>query len=176
MKKSIYLGTFWGLQLTLLPSAIFALGLLWVGFAWVGVQWVNLTAFEAITGGLFAALLHWVGEGWHQFGHALAARQVGYPMQGIELWWFFGRSLYAVDEPELPARVHIRRALGGAPASLLLTLIAGGLALAWQESGGVGYWLALFSFWENLLVFTLGSFLPLGFTDGSTLLWYWGKK
>jgi hypothetical protein len=170
------LGTFLGLQFTLLPSAIFALGLLWTGFAWVGIQWLNLPAFQAVAGGLIVALLHWVGEVWHQYGHALAARQVGYPMRGIEFWWFLGRSVYPVNEPKLPARVHIRRALGGTPASLLLTLLAGGLALGLRELGGLGYWLALFSFLENLLVFTLGAFLPLGFTDGSTLLRYWGKE
>jgi hypothetical protein len=35
--------------------------------------------------------------------------------------------------------------------------------------------LALFAFWNNLLFFTLGALLPLGFTDGSTLLKYWGQ-
>ena len=43
----------------------------------------------------------------------------------------------------------IWRALGGAPVSLLL---------------------------NNLLVFTLRLHLPLGFTDGSTLLYWWSKQ
>jgi hypothetical protein len=36
--------------------------------------------------------------------------------------------------------------------------------------------LLLFFFLDNLLVFTLGAFLPLGFTDGSTLLRYWPQR
>ncbi len=28
---------------------------------------------------------------------------------------------------------------------------------------------------DNLFIFTIGSLLPLGFTDGSTLLHWWGK-
>ena len=30
--------------------------------------------------------------------------------------------------------------------------------------------IAAFLFWDNLLVFTLGALLPLGFTDGSTII------
>ncbi len=96
-------------------------------------------------------------------------------MQGIEMWWLFGQSVYPADEPELPAWVHIRRALGGAPASFVLSLIVGAILLGLREPHGVGYWLAVFFFWENLLVFTMGAFLPLGFTDGSTLIRYWGQ-
>ena len=176
MNRPLSLGTFLGLKHTAFPSAFLATGLLWGLLAMVGVRLLDLSLLEAVKGGLIAALLHWVGEDWHQFGHAWAARRVGYPMQGVELWWFFGRSLYPSDEPELPARVHIRRALGGAPASLVLTLLAGAITLGLQESAGVGYWVGLFFFIENLFVFTLGAFLPLGFTDGSTLLRYWGKE
>jgi hypothetical protein len=39
----------------------------------------------------------------------------------------------------------------------------------------VYWWVALFFFLDNLLVLTLGAFVPLGFTDGSTLLRWWGK-
>jgi hypothetical protein len=41
---------------------------------------------------------------------------------------------------------------------------------------GTLWLLATFFFLDNLLVLTLGSFLPLGFTDGSTLLEWWGKR
>lgn len=176
MNKPLLLGTFLGLNHTALPSALLATGFLWGILAGLGFWLLELSTLEAVLGGLVAALLHWVGETWHQFGHALAARWVGYPMQGVELWWFFGRSIYPPDEPELPARVHIRRALGGAPASLGLTLLSGAITLGLRGSAGVGYWVGLFFFIENLFVFTLGAFLPLGFTDGSTLLRYWGKE
>ena len=35
--------------------------------------------------------------------------------------------------------------------------------------------LAIFLFVENLLVFTLQAFIPLGFNDGSTL-WHWLRR
>jgi hypothetical protein len=41
-----------------------------------------------------------------------------------------------------------------------------------SAAGGVAFYVAAFFALDNLLVFTLGAFLPLGFTDGSTLL-YW---
>ncbi|MFQ5436102.1 MAG: hypothetical protein ACE5FD_14615, partial [Anaerolineae bacterium] len=80
------------------------------------------------------------------------------------------------DEPELPAHIHLRRALGGPAASALLTLLAGLLALALRGAPGLRWPLAAFLFLDNLLVFTLGAFLPLGFTDGSTLLHYWPQR
>ena len=97
-------------------------------------------------------------------------------MTGIRLWWLLGFSLYPPDEGPLPAAVHIRRALGGPAASVLLTLVAGLIAVAVRPLGGAAWWVALFFFLDNLLVFTLGAFLPLGFTDGSTLLRWWGQR
>jgi hypothetical protein len=65
--------------------------------------------------------------------------------------------------------------MGGPAASAVLTLLAAALALALSSVGGVLWWAAVFFFLENLLVFTLGALLPLGFTDGSSL-WYWGRR
>lgn len=174
--QTIPLGTFFGLNHTAAPSALLATGMLAAGLSAVGVLWLGLALPEAVGGGLAAALLHWLGEEVHQQGHALAARRTGYPMSGVRLWWWFGQSLYPADEPELPARVHVRRALGGVPASLALAALGGVAAWGLRQAGGVGYWLAVFVFLENLLVFALGALLPLGFTDGSTLLRYWGKR
>ncbi|NUM45008.1 MAG: hypothetical protein HUU38_09895 [Anaerolineales bacterium] len=175
MKTPYLLGTFLGLKFTLQPSSLIATFGLWGSLTVVGLRGFSLPWWEAVFGGLLATMLYWVSEIWHQYGHALAARWVGYPMIGVELWWAFGRSIYPTDEPELPARVHIRRALGGAPASLVLTLLAGGIMLGMPPDGR-WYWLGGYFFLINLLVFTVGAFLPLGFTDGSTLLRYWKQK
>jgi hypothetical protein len=121
-------------------------------------------------------VLHWASDIVHQLGHARAARKAGHPMIGIQLWWVLSASIYPRDEGSLPASVHIRRALGGPVASLLLTVIAALIALALRPLGGVSWWVALFFFLDNLLVLTLGAFVPLGFTDGSTLLYWWGKQ
>jgi hypothetical protein len=97
-------------------------------------------------------------------------------MIGIRLWWLLSASVYPSDEGSLSAAVHIQRALGGPVASLLLTVIAAMIALALRPLDGVYWWVALFFFLDNLLVFTLGAFVPLAFTDGSTLLYWWGKQ
>ena len=99
-------------------------------------------------------------------------------MIGIRLgeWGLLGTSVYPPDEQTLPARIHIRRALGGPTGSLLLSAVAAVTALALRTVGGALWWVALFFFLDNLVVFTLGAFPPLGFTDGSTLLQWWGKR
>jgi hypothetical protein len=142
----------------------------------IGVSLLDLTLLPAAFGSLLAVGLHWLGELWHQKGHALAARRVGYPMDGVRLWTLLGASLYPRDEPTLPADIHIQRALGGPIASFVLILIALLLLLVVRPTGGVPLLLAQFFLLENIFVFFLGAFLPLGFTDGSTLLRYWGQR
>jgi hypothetical protein len=121
--------------------------------------------------------LHLVANLGHHFGHAWAAARTGYPMSGVLLgkWGLLGTSLYPTSEPALPARIHIRRALGGPLASLGLSLIAGALVLVLPRETML-WWATLFFLADNLGVFFLGSLLPLGFTDGSTLLHWWGKQ
>jgi hypothetical protein len=175
MKKEYPLGRWFGLHHTFVPSAIFGSAVLGITAALAFRLIVN-TWGQAIAAGLFAVPLHRLGELWHQHGHARAARKTGHPMTGIRLFLIFGNSLYPPDEPELPARTHIRRALGGMPASLLLAAITLPFVLWLRAGGGLAYALALFFFLENLLFFGLGALLPLGFTDGITLLKYWGKR
>jgi hypothetical protein len=76
----------------------------------------------------------------------------------------------------LPATIHIRRALGGPVATLAATLLVGLGISALRPAGGLVWWLAAFFFLDGLLIFTLGALLPLGFTDGSTLMHWWGKR
>lgn len=97
-------------------------------------------------------------------------------MLGVRFWTIFGASIYPPDEPELPAEVHIQRALGGPISSAIMTMVVGLLAFFSREAGGVIWYVFVFDWLDNLLVFTLGSFLPLGFTDGSTLLRWWPKR
>ena len=168
------LGRLAGLRLTAGPSVIVGSVVLWVILGNIAL-WLGAPAGAAIGGGLAAVLLHWASDIVHQIGHARAARATGHPMIGIQLWWVLSTSIYPRDEGPLPAAAHIRRALGGPIASLLLTLAAAALALALGPAGGAPWWLAVFVFLDNLLVLTLGALLPLGFTDGSTLLHWWGK-
>ncbi len=174
--KKIELGQMAGLRLSAKPSAIIGFFLLWIILSVVAVALFETATGEAIVGGLIAAALHYGSEIVHNLGHAWAARRTGYPMDGLLLVGVLGVSLYPRDEPPLPAGVHIRRALGGPMASLLLTLVAAAIALTLRPSGGTPWLVGAFFLLENLLLFTLGSLLPLGFTDGSTLLEWWKKR
>jgi hypothetical protein len=158
-----------GLQLSASPSALAGSALLWVLAAVLGKRFLRLSLAGAAAGGLAAVLLHWFAEMWHQFGHSRAAAMTGYPMTGVRLWGTFGASEYPSDEPELPAAIHVQRALGGPVATISLGLLALAFALK-ARRGSVLQALALLVFVENFLVFGLGAFVPLGFTDGSTLL------
>lgn len=168
--ESNQLGKIMGTTITAKMPAIFSTLLLWLIFGAAGYLLFDLSAAAAIGGGLIAAVLHWLSDLLHQSGHVRAARRTGWPMQRLHFHWFLIASLYPRDEPELPASIHVRRALGGIPVSLLLSLVGFLLTLALQPSGGLPLLLSQFFFWENLLVFGLGALLPLGFTDGSTLI------
>lgn len=174
--KRYKVGNVGGLEIVFTASSIVASILLWIVLSALGFWLLALGPAAAVVGGFVAVILHWASEFAHQLGHAWAARRVGYPMKGILLWLLLGVSRYPRDEGQLPASVHIRRALGGPPVSLALAAVGGVAALLLRDSGGLWYWLALFFGLENLLVFTLGAFLPLGFTDGSTLLEWWPKR
>ena len=172
------LGKIAGLSLIATPAAISGSILLFVVLLGVAIGILRLDIGEAIVGSLAAVLLHWVATIAHHLGHAWAARRTGYPMIGIRLGTsaLLATSLYPPDESALPAAIHIRRALGGPTGSLLVSIVGAVIALLLRNSGGLLWWLALFFFLDNFVVFTLGPFLPLGFTDGSTLLHWWRKR
>jgi hypothetical protein len=158
-----------GLSVSVGTSAIIGSLLLWIILSLAGIYLLNFALPKALLLALAAVVLHWAGETLHQLGHAFAARSSGHPMVGIHFWGVLSSSRYPPDEPPLPRSVHVRRALGGPIFSLIITLLAI-IPLLLLRAGTWAWWLALFFFLDNLLVFTIGAFLPLGFTDGSTLL------
>ena len=174
MLESLFLGRIAGLDLSARRTAIYGTLLLWALFAILG--WLlSADPGAALLFGLICTVLHWLSELVHQLGHASAARSTGYPMTGVRFWFILGQSLYPDDEPSLPGRVHIRRALGGPAASILFGGLAGLLAwLVYPNNDLIGGVLIILML-DNLLVLGIGAFLPLGFTDGSTLLAWWGK-
>lgn len=174
--RSLYIGRIGPLTLTAHPTALLSAFILWLLLALFGWLWLDLTPVAALIGGLSAALLHAFSEVVHNLGHAWAAQRTGYPMLGIRLVGPLGQSIYPKDEPPLPSSIHIRRALGGAPVSALHALLWGGLALLLRPVGGASWYVAIFISLDNLLIFTLGAFLPLGFTDGSTLIQHWPTR
>jgi hypothetical protein len=168
-KSRIRLGRLGGLSLSADLSAVLVSLLMWVLFSAVVLFALNRSLLVAIVSGLIAVLLHWVAVVWHQLGHARAAHSTGHPMVGINMWGPLSSSLYPDDEGPLPRAIHVRRALGGPIASCVLSIVSA-IPLLFLQTGSMAWWLALFFLADNFLTFTLGSFLPLGFTDGSTLL------
>jgi hypothetical protein len=173
---SYRLGTICGVKITARPSAIIASIALWAVATEVATAFFHASLSAGIVQGLVVTLIHWLSDLLHQLGHAVAARSVGYPMSGLRLWFLLSSGLYPLNEPELPARTHVRRALGGPIMSLIATVIAGVIAWLMGSAGSPYTWIAVFAFLDNLLIFTLGAFLPLGFTDGSTLLRLWRAR
>ena len=175
--KEYTLGHIAGLKISGTPTAMVAALLLWLLLSGLALTVLDFRPGQAILSGLLGVILHWLSEINHHLGHAWAAKRTGYPMIGVRmgLLGLFAASLYPPHEPDLPAGIHIRRAVGGPAGSLLLSLLAAILALALRPVGGLLWWLVLFLSLENLFVFTLGALIPLGFNDGSTLLKWWGK-
>lgn len=175
--RSIRLGRVAGLDLSCTAAALWGsvgLGLLVGG---IGAGVLRWSAGLAVGMAMLGVALHWIGEFLHQIGHALAASRTGYPMVGVRfgVLALLSASLYPADEPPLPARVHIRRALGGPLLSMLIALAAGAAWLALRGRGGLPSWLILAVALENALVFGIGAQIPLGFNDGSTLLHWRGR-
>jgi hypothetical protein len=175
MMNALKLGRWGGLEISALPTTWIGSLILWVAFSATGVTLLKMPLATAVIGGLIGMLLHWIAEFWHQGGHARIAKRLGYPMTGIRTWWVLSSCLYPADEPELPPQLHIRRALGGPTASAMMSIVSGVAALLLMGVDGLAFVLALLFFLDNFVVLTLGSFLPLGFNDGSSLLHWWGK-
>jgi hypothetical protein len=176
MDKKFRLGRIAGLEVYARRNVFVGFFVLWGAFSGLAYFALELTPMAALGMGLAGVYLHYTFEFWHQYSHAWAARRTGYPMEGVLYFMGLAISLYPRDEPELPAEVHIRRALGGPVGSIALGLFGGIVTWALHPFGGVLYWLAWFTFLENLLFFGLGALLPVGFTDGVTLLKWWPQR
>jgi Zn-dependent protease len=172
IRRKFSLGKIGGLEIYARVSAFVGAAILAVVFIVMAMSALAMPLLEAIVWGVAAVIVHYVTYYLHHLGHALAARRTGHPMSGILFSWFLGRSLYPRDEGELPANVHIQRALGGPIFSGVIGLISGAAAVALSSTSGFIYYLTAFFALENLLGGTLGALLPVRFLDGGTIL-YW---
>jgi hypothetical protein len=171
-QRVTYLFTIADLQIMALRSAFWGSWILWIVFTLV-CRWVfDLSVSESIVVGFIGMLLHWLGEFFHNYGHSLAAKRTGFPMKGILGIWIVGMSVYPKDEPEIAPELHIQRALGGPIFSIVSGIVWGLIALYMRPEGGILYGLVAFFALENLFFYGFGAFLPLRFTDGSTILKY----
>lgn len=173
MDKDIRLGSIGGVQIIAERSVIPPSLVLWAAAFIVLWAALDLRPLPALAWATAALAIHWMSIFVHHFGHAAAARLSGHPMQALILTGPLARDQYPEHEPDLPVRVHAVRALGGP----LVSLIAGAAVALWLLTTDatsltlrvvIGFGAA-----ESLLVLGIGVFLPLGYTDGSTLLNLW---
>jgi hypothetical protein len=170
MFPAISIISYRGLLISALPSAIIGTVIFLVALVYVGIQWLLLPLWQAVIGSLLVIALHWFSVTFHNLGHYVAALSTGYRMIGIRYWLILGTSLYPPDEPPLPKYIHVRRAMGGPAASAILGILAAVTSYFFIPIGGVIWYVFTFIALDNLFLLSLGAFLPLGFTDGSTLL------
>lgn len=167
------IGPFFGVKIYLLQTAIYGSILLWLVLASICLLLFSWPPPQVIIFSTFGVLLHWLAALSHQLGHILAARQTGYPMKAISMWWVLSGSIYPKDEPDLPADTHLYRALGGPVFSLGMSFVGLLLTFFAQFLGDTAVYLTIFFAADNFFVFCIGALLPLGFTDGSTIIKYW---
>lgn len=176
MKSTYRLGRINKLVLTASNSAVFSWLGLWLLLFVLALWLLPLSATQAFLGSLIALGLHMLATLGHHLGHAWAAQRLGHPMRGIHFWFLLGTSLYPVYERRLPATVHIQRALGGPIGSLLLALAATSIWLLVRDRNDLAAWLIFLFTADSLFVFTLGAMVPLPFTDGGTLRYWWPRR
>jgi hypothetical protein len=174
-ERGIRLGSLMGLEVSFGMSMLAGIVVLLIAFFVVG-RWLFHAGFAAAAvGAVLLTLAHFAQEAVHNLGHATAARRQGAPMTGFQFWGVLAMSQYPPDEPELPARVHIQRALGGPALSAVLAVLLGVL---WVVAARLHFhlpWVFLVAFLDGVLVFSLGALLPLGFNDGSTII-RWSRR
>ena len=173
------LGRIGGMEVILAaPGFVVASVALLIAFMAIGIAFSGRGLLNVAVGALVLVALHWFNETWHNYGHFRAARSTGFPMDGVKLGTallVFGTSVYPADEPELPAGVHLRRALGGPIANLALGAVGAVVTIVMAMTGSHFLWVGIVFTLENVLVFGIGNALPLGFNDGSTVL-YWLRR
>jgi hypothetical protein len=178
--QKISLFTLFGLKVTISVFGIVSFLIAVPPIAWLAARplRVRLTLTQAVLAGTLSAIAMFVFEFIHQWGHAWAAKGVGYPMTGIHWHSWFSSGIYPADGPPLLPSVHIRRALGGFWINVLLGLLLAPPAFYLWPRGGVVAWVIAFTSVWNFFVLGLGALAPIDipgvFTiDGGTILHYW---
>lgn len=170
-----------GMQVDLAPGFYIATVVLLAFFLVMGIALFHRGPANAIFGAFLLVILHWVNETFHNYGHFFAARRTGFPMDGVRLgstegMGLFGTSVYPDHEGELSAAVHIRRAIGGPASNTALGVVGLIGTFVLLVVGSRFAWVGVVFTVENLLVFGLGNFIPLGFNDGTTLFHWWRQR
>ena len=174
MNREYRVFTLYGLPVSVGPGFLPGTGLTIAALAALGLLAFGFGLPSALAGAIAATALMWLSELAHQLGHAIAARATGHPMLAISLgrYLVLGTSIYPEHEGELAPAIHIRRAVGGPIASLIVAGIALPFALALRPGGGVPFAVAAFVFLLNFVAYALQIALPLKFNDGAVIWKY----
>ncbi|MEO6061124.1 MAG: hypothetical protein ABIQ99_04195 [Thermoflexales bacterium] len=174
MSRELRVFTLDGLPVSIVPGFFAGTGLTIMALTGIGLFVLGFGLLPALAGAVIATALMWLSELFHQLGHAFAARRAGHPMLAITLgrYLVLGTSVYPANEGELTPAIHIRRALGGPIASLIVSAVTLPIALALRPAGGAPFAVAAFVFLLNFVAYTLQVVLPLGFNDGEVLWKY----
>ena len=170
------LGRLAGLDLAWMPSTLWGMAAIWIGLSAIAFFLLGFNLWAALLGGLIGVVIHWVlgvlapvraraGRPPHRVPDDRAALLGDLQHVAVAA----GRTPAAGADPYSAGagRADCQYLAGGAGA--------GGGGGDWPD-GGLGWWLAVFAAFDNLLVLGLGAFAPLGFTDGSTILYWWGRR
>ncbi len=174
MNREFRVFSLYGLPVSIVPGFFAGTGLTILALTGIGLFVLGFGLIAAFAGAVAATALMWLSELFHQLGHAVAARRTGHPMIAITLgsYLVLGTSVYPADEGELPPAIHIRRALGGPVASMIVSAVTLPIALALRPAGGAPFAVAAFVFLLNFVAYTLQVALPLGFNDGEVVWKY----
>ena len=178
MNRRLPLGRWLGLEVTISPIGIISF-LAVVPFSMAISMWLGQIDFgSALWSGFLTAVIFFLSDFLHQYGHALAAKRVEYPMRGMFFFSVFSGSQYPRDEPTLPPATHIRRALGGFWVNVIIGILLGAAANSvWGSALG---WALLISASWNFFILGWGALFPIdiqGFTtDGATIWKNWQQS
>jgi Zn-dependent protease len=176
MKKKLRIGNIGSLEISLQRNVFVGALILLVSYSIAASFILNYTVGMSFLAGWIAMIAHYASEFFHHLGHHWAARKTGYPMKGVLFIWVLAASRYPKNEPELPAKIHLQRAIGGPIASIFLGILFAVFAWFLFPYKNLAFYLSVFLSGLNMLIFGLGAFVPLGFTDGSTILEWWPKR
>ena len=158
----------WGTSVRVRLAFILPLLLvLWGGLSWLGWHWhPGRTWPQALLIGLASALLMFLAEFGHPFGHMLSARYAGAPMDELVITDGMARTLYQNNAVSPDA--HRLRALGGLMfnvVGLLVSAAVYAIAPGHPVVRELAAWSAL---GHGLLL--IMSLFPVPLVDGGTLL------
>lgn len=187
MSRKINLGRFLNVEITMAMSSFVTMAIVFVVATLAASTLLSQEIGAAIIFGVGVVFIHWWGDFLHQVGHILAASRLKYPAYRLHFWGPLSTTMYPKDEPELLPTMHVKRALGGPIASIIVSFVYGLILYVVGEGYEPINWLALFGVVESILVFTLGALTPMNpfmpdsmkdfKTDGDIVLdWFQARR